>query len=427
MESVQAIKQRFEIIGNDPKLNRAIEKAIQVAPTDISVLVTGESGVGKENMPRIIHALSHRKHGKYIAVNCGAIPEGTIDSELFGHEKGAFTGATSTREGYFEVADGGTIFLDEVGELPLTTQVRLLRVLENGEFIKVGSSQVQKTNVRIVAATNVNMFDAIEKGKFREDLYYRLSTVEIMLPPLRDRKEDIHLLFRKFSSDFAQKYKMPPIKLEDDAVQLLMRFRWSGNIRQLRNVAEQISVLETNRNITSATLRGYLPEGAGSSNLPAVVGQPKSDSDFSNEREILYKILFDMKADLNDLRKLTLELMQNGNTSKVQESNQSLIQRIYSQDGQRENFENLPSTHVYQQPAPVRAEPVVAVHDDEDDDDHYLFAETVEEEETLRLEEKEIEMIKKALDRNKGKRKAAADELGISERTLYRKIKQYDL
>lgn len=427
MESVQAIKQRFEIIGNDPKLNRAIEKAIQVAPTDISVLVTGESGVGKENMPRIIHALSHRKHGKYIAVNCGAIPEGTIDSELFGHEKGAFTGATSTREGYFEVADGGTIFLDEVGELPLTTQVRLLRVLENGEFIKVGSSQVQKTNVRIVAATNVNMFDAIEKGKFREDLYYRLSTVEIILPPLRDRKEDIHLLFRKFSSDFAQKYKMPPIKLEDDAVQLLMRFRWSGNIRQLRNVAEQISVLETNRNITSATLRGYLPEGAGSSNLPAVVGQPKSDSDFSNEREILYKILFDMKADLNDLRKLTLELMQNGNTSKVQESNQSLIQRIYSQDGQRENFENLPSTHVYQQPAPVRAEPVVAVHDDEDDDDHYLFAETVEEEETLRLEEKEIEMIKKALDRNKGKRKAAADELGISERTLYRKIKQYDL
>ena len=427
MESVQAIKQRFEIIGNDPKLNRAIEKAIQVAPTDISVLVTGESGVGKENMPRIIHALSHRKHGKYIAVNCGAIPEGTIDSELFGHEKGAFTGATSTREGYFEVADGGTIFLDEVGELPLTTQVRLLRVLENGEFIKVGSSQVQKTNVRIVAATNVNMFEAIEKGKFREDLYYRLSTVEIMLPPLRDRKEDIHLLFRKFSSDFAQKYKMPPIKLEDDAVQLLMRFRWSGNIRQLRNVAEQISVLETNRNITSATLRGYLPEGAGTSNLPAVVGQPKSDSDFSNEREILYKILFDMKADLNDLRKLTLELMQNGNTSKVQESNQSLIQRIYSQDGQRENFENLPSTHVYQQPAPVRAEPVVAVHDDEDDDDHYLFAETVEEEETLRLEEKEIEMIKKALDRNKGKRKAAADELGISERTLYRKIKQYDL
>lgn len=425
MESVQAIKQRFEIIGNDPKLNRAIEKAIQVAPTDISVLVTGESGVGKENIPRIIHALSHRKHGKYIAVNCGAIPEGTIDSELFGHEKGAFTGATSTREGYFEVADGGTIFLDEVGELPLTTQVRLLRVLENGEFIKVGSSQVQKTNVRIVAATNVNMFDAIQKGRFREDLYYRLSTVEILLPPLRDRKDDIHLLFRKFSADFAQKYKMPPIRLEDDAVQMLLRYRWSGNIRQLRNIAEQISVLETNRNINAATLQGYLPESAGSSNLPAVVGQPKSDSDFSNEREILYKILFDMKADLNDLRKLTLELMQNGNSSKVQESNKNLIQRIYGQDVQRENFENLPSTQVYQAPAPVHTDTMEA-HDD-DDDGNYLFAETVEEEETLRLEEKEIEMIKKALDRNKGKRKAAADELGISERTLYRKIKQYDL
>ena len=269
MESVQAIKQRFEIIGNDPKLNRAIEKAIQVAPTDISVLVTGESGVGKESIPKIIHALSHRKHGKYIAVNCGAIPEGTIDSELFGHEKGSFTGATSTREGYFEVADGGTIFLDEVGELPLTTQVRLLRVLENGEFIKVGSSQTQKTNVRIVAATNVNMFDAIEKGKFREDLYYRLSTVDITLPALRERKDDIHLLFRKFSSDFAQKYKMPPIKLDDDAVVLLQKYRWGGNIRQLRNVAEQISVLETNRNISLGTLTGYLPQEG--SNLPAVV------------------------------------------------------------------------------------------------------------------------------------------------------------
>src|SRR3970040_1782298 len=256
MESVQAIKQRFEIIGNDPKLNRAIEKAIQVAPTDISVLVAGESGVGKENIPRIIHSLSHRKHGKYIAVNCGAIPEGTIDSELFGHEKGAFTGATSTREGYFE----------EVGELPLTTQVRLLRVLENGEFIKVGSSQVQKTDVRIVAATNVNLFDAIEKGKFREDLYYRLSTVDIPLPPLRDRKDDIHLLFRKFAADFAYKYKMPPLKLDDDAVHALQKFRWSGNIRQLRNVAEQISVLETKRDLTAATLQSYLPTGG--TNLP---------------------------------------------------------------------------------------------------------------------------------------------------------------
>lgn len=426
MENVQAIKQRFEIIGNDPKLNRAIEKAIQVAPTDISVLVTGESGVGKENIPRIIHALSHRKHGKYIAVNCGAIPEGTIDSELFGHEKGAFTGATATREGYFEVADGGTIFLDEVGELPLTTQVRLLRVLENGEFIKVGSSQVQKTNVRIVAATNVNMFDAIEKGKFREDLYYRLSTVEIMLPPLRDRKDDIHLLFRKFSSDFAHKYKMPPIKLDDDAVMLLQKFRWGGNIRQLRNVAEQISVLEANRNISGNTLRSYLPEEG--SNLPAVVRDKKPESDFSTEREILYKVLFDMKSDLNDLKKLTMELMQNGNTSKVQESNKGLIQKIYgSQHDSHDEFEDLPRTEVYSPAKVTRHEPPVVEHDDEEDDENYLFAETVEEEETLRLDEKEIELIKKALERNKGKRKAAADELGISERTLYRKIKQFNL
>src|SRR5690554_1955759 len=297
MENIQTIKQRFEIIGNDPKLNRALEKALQVAPTDISVLVTGESGVGKESIPKIIHQLSHRKHGKYIAVNCGAIPEGTIDSELFGHEKGAFTGATQSRSGYFEVADGGTIFLDEVGELPLTTQVRLLRVLENGEFIRVGSSQVQKTNVRIVAATNVNMFEAIKKEKFREDLYYRLSTVEIHLPPLRERKDDIHLLFRKFASDFAIKYKMPTIKLTDEAIAVLLKYRWSGNVRQLRNIAEQVSVLEQNRTINAATLQGYLPSEG--SNLPAIVKTSKSESDFSNEREILYKVLFDMKNDLN--------------------------------------------------------------------------------------------------------------------------------
>ncbi|MEP6805959.1 sigma-54 interaction domain-containing protein [Flavobacterium sp. FlaQc-47] len=418
METVQAIKQRFEIIGNDPKLNRAIEKAIQVAPTDISVMVTGESGVGKENIPRIIHSLSHRKHGKYIAVNCGAIPEGTIDSELFGHEKGAFTGATSTREGYFEVADGGTIFLDEVGELPLTTQVRLLRVLENGEFIKVGSSQVQKTNVRIVAATNVNLFNAIEKGKFREDLYYRLTTVEITLPPLRERNEDIHLLFRKFVADFAHKYKMPPLKLDDDAVQLLQKFRWNGNIRQLRNVAEQISVLETNRDITLATLRSYLPtEG---SNLPSVISDKKKESDFSTERDILYKVLFDMKSDLNDLKKLTLELMKNG-SSKVQDINPNLIQKIYgSQENESEiDFEEEPRTAVM---TPAAREDNYQIQDD-----NYLFAETIEEEEVLRLEQKEIEMIKKSLEKNKGKRKAAADELGISERTLYRKIKQFDL
>jgi len=417
METVQSIKQRFEIIGNDPKLNRAIEKAIQVAPTDISVLVVGESGVGKESIPKIIHSLSHRKHGKYIAVNCGAIPEGTIDSELFGHEKGSFTGATSTREGYFEVASGGTIFLDEVGELPLTTQVRLLRVLENGEFIKVGSSQVQKTDVRIVAATNVNLFDAIEKGKFREDLYYRLSTVDIMLPPLRDRKDDIHLLFRKFAADFAHKYKMPPIKLDDYAVQLLQKFRWSGNIRQLRNVAEQISVLETNRDITATTLQSYLP--SESSNLPSVIKDKKSKNDFSTEREILYKVLFDMKSDLNDLKKLTLELMQNGVT-KVQETNSNLIKKIYgsNEEDSEIDFEEEPRTGVittqnnenYQEP-----------------EDNYQFAETVEEEEILKLEQKEIEMIKKSLEKNKGKRKAAADELGISERTLYRKIKQFDL
>lgn len=419
MENVQAIKQRFEIIGNDPKLNRAIEKAIQVAPTDISVLVVGESGVGKESIPKIIHSLSHRKHGKYIAVNCGAIPEGTIDSELFGHEKGAFTGATGTREGYFEVASGGTIFLDEVGELPLTTQVRLLRVLENGEFIKVGSSQVQKTDVRIVAATNVNLFDAIEKGKFREDLYYRLSTVDIMLPPLRERKDDIHLLFRKFAADFAHKYKMPPLRLDDNAVTLLQKFRWSGNIRQLRNVAEQISVLETNREISAAILQSYLPmEGT---NLPSVISGKKSESDFATERDILYRVLFDMKNDLNDLKKLTLELMKNG-ASKVQETSPGLIQKIYGahSDDSEIDFEEQHELSVMpvQKNNPIEAQ---------QNDDDYSFAETIEEEETLRLEQKEIEMIKKSLEKNKGKRKAAADELGISERTLYRKIKQFDL
>jgi transcriptional regulator with PAS, ATPase and Fis domain len=418
METVQSIKQRFEIIGNDPKLNRAIEKAIQVAPTDISVLVVGESGVGKESIPKIIHSLSHRKHGKYIAVNCGAIPEGTIDSELFGHEKGSFTGATSTREGYFEVASGGTIFLDEVGELPLTTQVRLLRILENGEFLKVGSSQVQKTDVRIVAATNVNLFDAIEKGKFREDLYYRLSTVDITLPPLRDRKDDIHLLFRKFAADFAHKYKMPPIKLDEYAVQLLQKFRWSGNIRQLRNVAEQISVLETHRDITVHTLQSYLPvEG---SNLPSVIKDKKSENDFSTEREILYKVLFDMKSDLHDLKKLTLELMQNG-SAKVQEANSHLIKKIYGtkEDDSEIDFEEEPRTAVITTPNTVANYQVA--------EDNYQFAESIEEEEVLRLEQKEIEMIKKSLEKNKGKRKMAADELGISERTLYRKIKQFDL
>jgi len=418
MESVQAVKQRFGIIGNDDKLNRSLEKAIRVAPTDITVLVAGESGVGKESVPKIIHSLSHRKHGKYIAVNCGAIPEGTIDSELFGHEKGAFTGATQTRNGYFEVADGGTIFLDEVGELPLTTQVRLLRVIENGEFIKVGSSKVQKTNVRIVAATNVNMFEAIKKGKFREDLYYRLSTVEILLPALRERKEDIHLIFRKFASDFALKYKMPTIRLTDDAVQLLQKYRWNGNIRQLRNVAEQISVLEQNRNIDALMLQSYLPHIGN--NLPSVISHTKSDSDFSNEREILYKVLFDMKADLNDLKKLTMELMRKGNSQEVQQENQELIKKIYKPDTEvvvpKSEDESLAVIQIPQESSV--AVPIPETYD---------YIEDISEEETLSIHEKELELIKKSLEKNKGKRKLAAKELGISERTLYRKIKQFDL
>ncbi len=416
MESVQNIKQRFEIIGNDYKLNRAIEKAIMVAPTDISVLVTGESGVGKEAIPKIIHALSHRKHGKYIAVNCGAIPEGTIDSELFGHEKGSFTGATSTREGYFEVANGGTIFLDEVGELPLTTQVRLLRVLENGEFLKVGSSQVQKTNVRIVAATNVNMRDAIAKGKFREDLFYRLSTVDIHLPPLRDRHEDIHLLFRKFAADFAHKYKMPAIRLEDNAVDLLLKYRWSGNIRQLRNIAEQISILETQRNINKETLENYLPfEG---NHLPSVVDKKTMDNDLGSERELLYKIIFDMKNEINELKKITFEVLQQENISIPKSSEKDFSSLFPNKSDHSFNRVETPEIIIEK---PNKNE----VLNEEGED--YWLAETVEEEETLRLDQKEIELIKKALDRNKGKRKAAADELGISERTLYRKIKQFDL
>ena len=415
MESIQAIKQRFGIIGMNPLLNRALEKALRVAVTDISVLVTGESGVGKENIPKIIHQYSHRKHAKYIAVNCGAIPEGTIDSELFGHEKGAFTGATSTRSGYFEVADGGTIFLDEVGELPLATQVRLLRVLETGEFLKVGSSKTQKTNVRIVAATNVQMRDAIQKGKFREDLYYRLSTIEINLPPLRERKEDIPLLFRKFASDFAQKYHMPTVRLNDAAQHTLSQYNWNGNIRQLRNVAEQISVLEKERDLTPQILRSYLPDMG--SQLPALKSDGKESSDFASEREILYKVLFDMKNDLNDLKKLTLELMNQETSEVVQEKNQNLINKIYGSNSSEEKSQNIESLAVdnqYQE----------TVNESEES---YDYAETIVEEEPLSLLQKEIEMIKTALERSQGKRKLAAEELGISERTLYRKIKQYDL
>lgn len=412
MESLQAIKQRFEIIGNDLQLNRSLEKSIRVAPTDISVLVTGESGVGKESIPRIIHHLSHRKHAKYIAVNCGAIPEGTIDSELFGHEKGAFTGATAARKGYFEVADGGTIFLDEVGELPLTTQVRLLRILENGEFIKVGSSQVQKTNVRIVAATNLNMHEAISKGKFREDLYYRLSTIEISLPPLRERKSDIHLLFRKFAADFAHKYKMPTIRLTEDAVKILENYGYPGNIRQLRNIAEQVSVVEETRSINSKSLIQYLPSKG--TNLPSVIDSHKSASDFSTEREIMYQILFDMRNDINDLKKLTLDLMKSDDTVKVKEENKHLIQKIYSEKP-------------IEQPKENQIE-VVRFNDSyEAENNDYEFAETIDADESLSIQDKEIELIKKSLERNNGKRKMAAKELGISERTLYRKIKQYDL
>ena len=412
MDKIQSIKQRFEIIGNDPQLNRAIGKAIRVSPTDISVLVTGESGVGKESIPRIIHQLSLRKHGKFIAVNCGAIPEGTIDSELFGHEKGAFTGATSTRSGYFEEADGGTIFLDEVGELPLTTQVRLLRVLENGEFLKVGSSQVQKTNVRIVAATNLDMPKAIQQGKFREDLFYRLSTVEIVLPPLRERNGDIHLLFRKFAADFAQKYKMPTVRLDEQAQQLLERQQWHGNIRQLRNVAEQLSVLEQDRAIGVDTLGLYLPDH--NTRLPAVVPSSSGGgSDFGSEREILYKVLFDMKSDLNDLKQLTLELMNSSSTEQVRSDNEGLIQKIYGEEQNQSERLLPPRSESNTYPKKV--------------DNNFDYAEEIEEEETLSLIDKELELIKKALERNNGKRKAAADELGISERTLYRKIKQFDI
>jgi len=409
--STQNIKQRFGIIGNDPVLNRSIEKAMRVSPTDISVLVTGESGVGKESFPKIIHQLSHRKHNKYIAVNCGAIPEGTIDSELFGHEKGAFTGANSARKGYFEVADGGTIFLDEVGELPLTTQVRLLRVLENGEFIKVGASEVQKTNVRIVAATNLDMEKAIQKGKFREDLFYRLSTVEIKIPPLRNRKEDIHLLFRKFASDFAKKYNMPTIRLDENAQKLLNAYRWNGNIRQLRNVAEQLSVLEEKREVSSQLLKYYLPDF--NSSLPALINKSNSSNDFSNEREILYKILFDMKKDLNDLKKITDHLKPEDHNSNFKENEINA-------------FENLQSTIDSQKSAEIidfsEKDPTFNSNIDK-----YHFAEEIKEEETLSIHDKELELIKKALERNNGKRKAAAIELGISERTLYRKIKQHDI
>ena len=389
---IQQIKQRFGIIGNNAALNRAIDVALQVAPTDLSVLITGESGVGKEVFPQIIHQNSSRKHGQYIAVNCGAIPEGTIDSELFGHEKGSFTGALADRKGYYEVADGGTIFLDEAGELPLPTQARLLRVLESGEFIKVGSSKVQKTNVRIVAATNVNLVKAVGEGKFREDLYYRLNTVPIQIPPLRERSEDIVLLFRKFASDCAEKYRMPPVHLDDEARQLLLSYRWPGNIRELKNVTERISILEEKREITAETLRLYLPN-VNVAKYPVLVSQENDQKSFANEREILYQILFDMRKDVNDLKKLVHDIIGGNMPVDINKDN------LY----------------------PTRIQSVTTVHAP-----LVQEAETVEAE-NLSLEEVEKEMIRKALERHKGKRKDAAADLKISERTLYRKIKEYNL
>lgn len=415
MDNLQTIKQRFSIIGNDPGLNRALEKAMQVAPTDISVLVSGESGVGKEFIPKIIHSQSARKHNNYIAVNCGAIPEGTIDSELFGHEKGAFTGATTTRKGYFEVADKGTIFLDEVGELPLPTQVRLLRVLESGEFMKVGSSEIQKTDVRVVAATNVNMMQAIEKGKFREDLYYRLNTVQIDMPALRHRKPDIPLLFRKFAADFAAKYRMPPLELTPEAAQYIVNFPWPGNIRQLRNVAEEISVVEKDRVISLEKIQIYLPH---QNSVPVLVNSEKSNANADHlEREILFKFLLEMKQDLNDLRSLTLDLIHN--KENISSQNLDVLKRVI-QDNDIAETDFSPLKII---PKEEKSDSIIQDYDFYDHD----YEEVNEAEEPLSLQEKEKEMIKKALDKYKGKRRSAADELGISERTLYRKIKQYDL
>lgn len=415
--TVQEIKNRFGIIGSSPLLDRAIDIAKQVAPTDLTVLITGESGTGKEVFPQIIHHLSARKHGQYIAVNCGAIPEGTIDSELFGHEKGSFTGAHEARKGYFEVANGGTIFLDEVAEMPLATQARLLRVLESGEFIKVGSSKVLKTDVRVVAATNVNIQQAIEKGKFREDLYYRLNTVPIIVPPLRERKQDIFLLFRKFAADFSAKYRMPHIKLDSEAEQLLVNYYWQGNVRQLKNITEQISVIEKQREITADIMRNYLPEKAVSQ-LPVLVsnnaGGTGQGGDFS-EREILYKVLFDMKKDLQDLKKIVVDLIENDSqlNQDFAPENAPLIKKLYQEVGSQETTLHLG----YNNSAPTfmkTKEENMPVH-------------TIVTEENLSLHEIEEDMIKKALTKHKGKRKNAAKELGISERTLYRKINEYGI
>ena len=404
---LQSIKQRFGIIGNSPLLNRAIDIAAQVAPTDLSVLIAGESGTGKEVFPQIIHQMSTRKHGHYIAVNCGAIPEGTIDSELFGHEKGSFTGAHEKRNGYFEVADGGTIFLDEVAELPLATQVRLLRVLESGEFMKVGSSKVIKTDVRVVAASNVNIPEALEKGTFREDLFYRLNNVPILVPALRDRKEDVHLLFRKFAADFAEKYRMPPLHLLPDAVRVLSNYYWPGNVRQLKNVTEQVSIMEKNKDVDATTLKKYLP-GVSSPDLPVLF--KKEQEEHFSDRELLYKFLFDMKKDLTELKKVVVNILEKDDSNLDREQTRSLL--INDLDNEMEQVQN-------------KIHEVEIATDMRKSDEHFHPSEIIEE--SLSLAVKEKEMIEKALEKHQGKRKNASKELGISERTLYRKIKEYNI
>ncbi|MDC1188503.1 sigma-54 dependent transcriptional regulator [Flavobacteriales bacterium] len=416
--TLTGIKQRFGIIGNSKLLNDAIDVAMQVAPTDLSVLVTGESGSGKEAFSKIIHSQSNRKHNEYIAINCGAIPDGTIDSELFGHEKGAFTGAVDNRKGYFDVANGGTIFLDEVGELPLNTQVRLLRVLEAGEFIKVGSSKIQKTNVRIVAATNLDIPKAIKSGKFREDLYYRLNTIPVKIPALRERKEDIYLLFRKFSVDLAEKYRMPPLRLDEEAKSILENYRWPGNIRQLKNIAEQISVIEESRLVSKNQLLKYLP-GAASSNLPVVLKESSDDegftdaqkSDLKKEREFFYKALVDMKKELGDLKQVVAGLIRNQGTVEGDKPFTPL--KLSSDSKTDQDFSNFPVPIANNYPSTRQA--------DEFQDSHEVI------EESLSLAEREKEFILKALEKHRGRRKNAAQELGISERTLYRKIKEYEI
>ncbi len=410
--TIQEIKLRFGIIGTTPQLDRAIDIAVQVSPTDLSVLITGESGTGKESFPQIIHQLSARKHGPYIAVNCGAIPEGTIDSELFGHEKGSFTGANEARKGYFEVADGGTIFLDEVAEMPIATQARLLRVLESGEYIRVGSSKVQKTNVRVVAATNVNVMEAIGRGKFREDLYYRLNTVPIVLPALRDRRQDIHMLFRKFAADFAAKYRMPVIKLTTDAEHMLTSYYWHGNIRQLKNVTEQLSIIEKSREIDVATLSKYLPDYKSSATNMPVIARGDASND-PREREFLYQLLQQMRQELNDLKVLTMQLIQNGGriTPEILSQNAPVIQKHFAE---------------------VNAQPIsngdsLVIHNPSWNNPNEEISHEEIVEDSLSLQDKEVEMIKKALEKHRGKRKNAAKELGISERTLYRKINEYNI